>query len=176
MASNKEAPLYEGKVLPSFTLPDGRGEITFPDDFEGKPFALYFGNLTSNQDGYEFLSWGGAYTIALRQSDDVLHDVYFAGVASLKNRPIYWVPFMVRKTIKDEMKKNDVRGDMLYDFKGKVSEKFEIDTGDVRAIVVDRKGVIRKVFDCSVYDVSEDEKGNLYQLFIELVKECSDER
>ncbi len=176
LALEKDNPLYEGKHLPSFTLIDGKEEITFPDDFTGKPFAIYFGNLTSNDDGFQFLSWGGAYTISLRQSDDVLHDIYFAGVASLKKRPLYWIPMMVRKTISGEMKKNDVRGEMFYDFKGEISKIFKINPGDVRAIVVDKKGVIRKSFDCRVYALSDEEKAELYQLFIELITECNDER
>lgn len=174
--SAKDAPLIEGDVLPSFTLVDGKKKITFPDDFAGKPFALYFGNLICNQDGYEFLSWGGAYTIALRQKDDSLHDMYFAGIASLKKRPLYWVPFMVRKTINGEMKKNDVRGKLFYDFKGDVAKRFKIKTEEVRAIVVDKDGVIRKVFDSSVYSYSEDELEDLYHLFQKLTKECGDER
>jgi len=125
---DEENPLYEGKHLPSFTLIDGKEKFTFPDDFDGKPFALYFGNLTSNDDGFQFLSWGGAFTISLRQSEDDLHDIYFAGVASLKKRPLYWIPIMVRKTINGEMKKNDVRGEMFYDFKGEISSKFKVNT------------------------------------------------
>lgn len=175
-ALDKDNPLHEGKHLTSFTLLDGKDEVTFPDDFAGKPFALYFGNLTCNDDGFQFLSWGGAFTISLRQSEDILHDIYFAGVASLKNRPLYWIPVMVKKTINGEMTKNDVRGEMFYDFKGEISTKLKINTGDVRAIVVDKKGVIRKSFDCSVYGLSDEEKAELYQLFIELITECGDER
>ena len=59
LASDKKDLLSENKILPRFTLSDGREKVTFPDDFKGKPFAVYFGNVASNRDGYEFLSWGG---------------------------------------------------------------------------------------------------------------------
>jgi hypothetical protein len=147
-------PLAEGKSLPKITLSEGKKQLNLPGYFAGKPFVLYFGNLVNDKDGFEFLSWGGAFTISLRQTDEILHDVYFAGVASLKNRPVYWVPVLVRKTIRDEMKKNDIRGEMFFDFKGAIADKLNIDQSEVRAVVVDKKGDIVKSYDKSVYDLS----------------------
>ncbi|MFH1516121.1 MAG: hypothetical protein ABIG42_11770 [bacterium] len=171
----KDDILKAGKKLPSFTISEGDKKLTLPDDFGGKIFAVYFGNITDNDDGFEFLSWGGAFTIALRQSDEILEDVFFTGVASLKDRPLYWVPYLVKKTFCNEMKKNDVRGEMFYDFNGEIAEKFGIKQKEVRAIVVDRKGIIRKTYSQSVYDLNEDDLEELYDLFIELVQEEKDE-
>jgi hypothetical protein len=171
----KTNPLAEGKTLPKITLIEGKRQLNLPDAFIGKPFVLYFGNLVNEQDGFQFLSWGGAFTISLRQSDECLKDVYFAGVASLKARPVYWVPVLVRKTIRDEMKKNDVRGEMFFDFKGEIADKLKIGPGEVRAVVINKKGVIVKSFDKSVYDLSDEERDGLYNILISLVEEKKDE-
>ena len=88
--------LSEGKVFPKLTLKKGKEELILPDDFKGKPFVVYFGNVANEDDAFQFLSWGGAFTISLRQSDEILHDVYFTGVVSLRYRPIYWMMFVVK--------------------------------------------------------------------------------
>jgi hypothetical protein len=169
-------PLKEGNRLPKFTVTEGKKKITFPDDFKGEVFALYFGNLVDNKDGFQFLSWGGGFTIILRQESEVLHDTYFAGIASLKNRPIYWVPLLVKKTFNDSMKKHDIRGDIFYDWDSEIADKLKIDMHEYRAVIVDKKGIIRRVYDCRIYDLSPEEKQGVEDLFKELINEKVDDK
>lgn len=171
----KQNPLADGKTFPKITLIEGKKKLNLPDDLRGKPFVIYFGNLAKDQDGFEFLSWGGAFTISLRQTEDCLHDVYFAGVASMKNRPIYWVPALVRKTIKDEMKKNDIRGEMFYDFKGEIADTLKMEPGEFRAVIVDKEGLIVRTYENSVYDLSKEELDELYLILLSLVEEDKNE-
>ena len=170
----KSDPLAEGKKLPQFTITEGKDSVTFPDDFKGKVFALYFGNILNNQDGFQFMSWGGAFTITLRQGDKSLNDVYFAGIASLKNRPVYWVPILVRKTFRDAMKKNDIRGELLYDWDNEIADKFNIEPSGIRAIIIDKNGVIRRSFDSKIYDLSKEEREKTAKLFLKLINEKPD--
>lgn len=170
-ASNKENPLAEGKKLPRFTITEDKKQITFPDDFKGQVFAIYFSNLVDNKDGFQFLSWGGGFTIMLRQEDQALSDVYFAGIASLKNRPLYWVPLLVRKTFSDAMEKNDIRGEIFYDWNNKIADKLNIGAKELRSVIVDKNGIIRRSFDCNIYDLSPEEKQKVEDLFKELLNE-----
>ena len=164
----------EGNKLPGFTVTEGKKTVVFPDDFNGKVFAVYFGDVLNNNDGFQFLSWGGAFTVSLRQGDESLHDVYFAGIASLKDRPLYWVPFLVRKTFQDEVKKNTIKGEIFYDWENEIADKFNLKPGEVKAVIVDKKGIIRRSFDCRVYNLSKAERKKTARLFLELINEKAD--
>ena len=166
--------LDKGNKLPQFTVTEGKKTVVFPDDFNGKVFAVYFGDVLNNNDGFQFLSWGGAFTVSLRQGDESLHDVYFAGIASLKNRPLYWVPFLVRKTFQDEVKKNTIKGEIFYDWENEIADKFNLKPGEVKAVIVDKKGIIRRSFDCRVYNLSKAERKKTARLFLELINEKAD--
>jgi len=107
----------------------------------------------------------------LRQEDQALSDVYFAGIASLKNRPLYWVPLLVRKTFSDAMEKNDIRGEIFYDWNNKIADKLNIGAKELRSVIVDKNGIIRRSFDCNIYDLSPEEKQKVEDLFKELLNE-----